>query len=304
MGNDYTATLKSTETEEFIDIYFYRPIGYWWARLFRRLGIHPNTVTILSILLGMAAGYCFYFKDLYINVIGMLLLIWANMYDSADGQLARMTGQKTELGRMLDGFAGDLWFFSIYFAICMRLNDQWGIWIWLIAAFAGFICHAKQCQLADYYRNIHLFFLKGEAGSELRNSQNLESFYQTLSWKKDLIAKAFQFFYIRYTRSQEQMAPAFQTFYKQLSDESGHLHVPPHIRESFLEGSRPLMKYTNILTFNTRAIALFLSLFIDEPWLYFVFEITLMSFLFFYMRHKHETLCKRLYKELTSSSNA
>ena len=58
------------------------------------------------------------------------------------------------------------------------------------------------------------------------------------------------------------------------------------------------------LTFNTRAIALFLSLFIDEPWLYFVFEITLMSFLFFYMRHKHETLCKRLYKELTSSSNA
>ena len=64
------------------------------------------------------------------------------------------------------------------------------------------------------------------------------------------------------------------------------------------------MKYTNILTFNTRAIALFLSLFIDEPWLYFVFEITLMSFLFFYMRHKHETLCKRLYKELTSSSNA
>ena len=304
MGNDYTATLKSTETEEFIDIYFYRPIGYWWARLFRRLGIHPNTVTILSILLGMAAGYCFYFKDLYINVIGMLLLIWANMYDSADGQLARMTGQKTALGRMLDGFAGDLWFFSIYFAICMRLNDQWGIWIWLIAAFAGFICHAKQCQLADYYRNIHLFFLKGEAGSELRNSQNLESFYQTLSWKNDLIAKAFQFFYIRYTRSQEQMAPAFQTFYKQLSDESGHLHGPPHIRESFLEGSRPLMKYTNILTFNTRAIALFLSLFIDEPWLYFVFEITLMSFLFFYMRHKHETLCKRLYKELTSSSNA
>lgn len=50
------------------------------------------------------------------NLIGMFLLIWANWYDCADGQLARMTGQKTLIGRILDGFAGDVWFFSIYFS--------------------------------------------------------------------------------------------------------------------------------------------------------------------------------------------
>ena len=37
------------------------------------------------------------------------------------------------------------------------------------------------------------------------------------------------------------------------------------------------MKYTNILTFNTRAIALYISLLIGEPWLYFVFEIIVMT---------------------------
>ena len=95
------STLKSMDTEEFIDIHFYRPIGYRWALLFRRLGISPNSVTIASIFIGIASGICFYPCDLTINIIGMLLLVWANSYDSADGQLARMTGQKSALRKAL-----------------------------------------------------------------------------------------------------------------------------------------------------------------------------------------------------------
>lgn len=95
MGNEFVSTLKSADTEEWIDILFYRPAGYRWALLFRRLGVHPNTVTVFSIILGVASGVLFYYKDICLNVSGILLLVWANMYDSADGQLARLTGQKT-----------------------------------------------------------------------------------------------------------------------------------------------------------------------------------------------------------------
>ena len=154
------STLKSMDTEEWLDIHFTRPLGLLWAKFFNYFGIHPNVVTILSIILGVAAGVCFYFEDIRITLLGIFLLVWANLYDSCDGQLARMTGKKTRMGRVLDGFAGDAWFFSIYFFICLRLSPIWGIWIWLLAAVSGLICHAKQCQLADYYRNIHLFFLK------------------------------------------------------------------------------------------------------------------------------------------------
>ena len=110
------------------------------------------------------------------TLIGILLLMWANHYDSADGQLARLTGQKTQWGRMLDGFAGDIWFFTIYAAICLRLMDQpmpfhigdgmsiGGFLFGVLAAFSGTVCHSKQCTLADYYRNIHLYFLKGKNG--------------------------------------------------------------------------------------------------------------------------------------------
>ena len=105
-----SSTFKSQDTEEWLDIYFTRPLGYLWARFFDKLGVHPNVVTILSILLGIAAAVCFYFEDLWVNIGGIFLLVWANLYDSADGQLARMTGKKTRWGRILDGFAGDVWF--------------------------------------------------------------------------------------------------------------------------------------------------------------------------------------------------
>ncbi|MGL4852338.1 MAG: CDP-alcohol phosphatidyltransferase family protein [Phocaeicola sp.] len=288
-----SSTYKSIDTEEFLDIHFNRPIGYLWALLFQRLNIHPNVITIVSIVIGAAAGVMFYFPDLYHNMIGMGLLIWANHYDSADGQLARMTGKKTLWGRILDGFAGDVWFFCIYAAICLRLMPTWGFWIWALAALAGLVFHSKQCALSDYYRNIHLFFLKGKEGSELDNGLQQQVLFASKPWRGNFWYKMFHFFYARYTFSQEQMSPAFQRFFALVKERYGST-IPTSLQQAFRKGSLPLMKYANILTFNTRAIALFISLFIDMPWLYFVFELTVMNVLFFYMRARHEALCKQL----------
>lgn len=293
------ATLKSADTEEWIDLLFYRPVGYRWALFFHKLGVTPNAITVASIFLGVAAGILFYYNDLLLNVIGMCLLVWANMYDSADGQLARMTGQKSEIGRILDGVSGDFWFISIYAAICLRLTPEWSYWIWILAAVTG-LCHSKQAAMADYYRNIHLFFLKGKSGSELDNYVQQKAIYNSLSWKKDFIRKLFLWFYCDYTRSQEQLSPAFQRFFALLQQRYGAV-APQEIRDEFRRESLPLMKYTNILSFNTRVIVLFISLLVDEPWLYFVFELTVLNGLLVYMVWQHERLSNKLYKEIQMS---
>ena len=301
------ASFKSMDTEEFLDIHFNRPIGYVWALFFNRFGVHPNVVTILSILLGVTAGVMFYFPDMKHTITGIVLLMWANHYDSCDGQLARITGKKTRWGRRLDDFAGDLWFISIYAAICLRLTFQplpfgigaehgtvWGIGIWALALLSGTLCHSRQCALADYYRNIHLFFLKGESGSELDNFKQQREIFHSLPWKRNFWWKAFLYFYGNYTRKQERMTPNFQRFYTFVQQKYGNA-VPQELRDEFRRLSLPLMKYANILTFNTRAIALYVSLLIGEPWLYFVFEIVVMTALFLYMRHRHEAVCAFLY---------
>lgn len=293
MSNNLEATFKSQDTEEWLDIHFTRPLGLMWANLFNRFNVHPNVITLLSIVLGAAAGVMFYYPDLLHTVAGILLLVWANLYDSADGQLARMTGKKTMWGRVLDGFAGDVWFFAIYAAICLRLTPEWGIWIWLLAAASGFIFHAKQCQLADYYRNIHLYFIKGKSGSELDSSQKLRADFRALTWRKDPVSKTFLYFYGNYTRSQEMQTPAFQRFYAALRGRFGE-QIPQTLRDDFRRGSLPLMKYANILTFNTRAIVLYVVMLVGQPWLYFVFEVTIMTLIYCYMRSRHEGLCREL----------
>lgn len=291
------STLKSSDTEEFIDIHFYRPIGYRWALLFQKLGITPNAVTIASIFLGVSAGVCFYFDCLWITILGIFLLVWANSFDSADGQLARMTKQFSALGRVLDGFAGDLWFASIYIAICLRLYPVWDWSIWAMAIFAGYF-HAKQASMADYYRNIHLLFLKGKSGSELDSSAELKAKDKTLTWKNNFFAKIVLFFYLEYTKGQEEWSPTFQKLKKVLNERFGNSVPSDDFRKEFRNKSFPLMKWTNILSFNTRAIALCISLLVKEPWIYFVFELTVLNIILAYMIRKHENMCKNFVTDI------
>ena len=290
------STLKSMDTEEPIDIYFYRPIGYQWALLFQKLGITPNAVTIASIFLGVGAGICFYFNSIWIILLGIFLLVWANSFDSADGQLARMTKQFSPLGRALDGFAGDLWFLSIYVAISLKLYPVWGSAIWVLAIVAGYF-HSKQAAMADYYRNIHLLFLKGKAGSELDNSKELTEKYKRQTLKNDWFDKIYLFFYLQYTKGQEGWTFGFQKMFAVLKGKFGE-EYPESFRAAFREKSLPLMKYTNILSFNIRAIVLFISVLVSLPWIYFVFELTVLNVLLVYMVYRHEKICRQFTREL------
>lgn len=295
------STMKSAETESRFELYVTRTPGYLWALLFQKLGIHPIAVTLMSIIIGATSGYFFYQTDLRMNIIGICLLIWANWYDCADGQLARMTGKKTLIGRILDGFAGDVWFFCIYFGMCLRLTPEWGIWIWLLAAWAGLRCHGRQCAIGDYYRNIHLWFLLGEKGSELATSQQEKEEFRSLKWcSSEWFHKLYLFFYIRYTQSQEDQTPCFQKLFHAIQDKLGG-HVSEDMRQRFRQDSLPLMPITNILTFDTRAGVLFFSVLIGMPWIYLVFESTVLEVLRYRMIYRHENLCQKYLNEIIHS---
>jgi len=293
------ASFKSGETEEWLDIYFTRPIGLALALVCGRLGITPNAITLAGIAIGALAGWMFHYSDLYHNGCGVVLLMLANFCDSADGQLARLTNQKTLLGRMLDGFASDVWFFSIYVALVFRLWHEpmplfgiaWQGWGFVLCAVAGFLCHATQCALADYYRNIHLWFLKGDSGSELDSYSKEQQIYDSLVPEGWSFARLYHYFYKGYCKKQERLTPRFQAFFQRYRAAED---VPPAVGRQFLDGSRPLMPLTNILTHNTRAFALFVAALVNIPWLYPLFEIVVLQPLYYYMRWKHEHMCETL----------
>ena len=300
---EYMQSLKSLDTEEGIDLAFYRPLGFFWARIARRLGITPNAITIAAIFLGIGAAAAFYFPCLGINIAGMALLILANSFDSADGQLARLTRQYSRIGRILDGLCGDIWFFAIYVAICLRtdMHIQWfgahPLIIWIIALVAG-VCHAKQAALADYYRQFHLYFLKGASGSELDTCDDLRRQLHSIPWKGNVWRKLTLLFYSNYTANQEVTTRSMQALRTAMHSRFPQGDIPQEFRNEFRRLSLPLMKWTNALTFNWRTITLFATLFIGYPWLYFVVELTVFNIMLLYMRRRHEALCRTLTAQL------
>ena len=300
------ASFKSKDTEEWLDVYFTRPIGLVFAIFWNKLGVHPNVITILSIFLGVGAGIMFSYTDLMHNILGVLLLMFANFCDSTDGQMARLTGKKTLLGRVLDGFSGDVWFATIYFAIIFRLFNQnipgtelhWHLLIFVLAFVAGVMCHSPQSSLADYYRQIHLLFLKGKEGSELDNYAQQRQIYENLP-KSKWFDRLFYYNYANYCKSQEKRTPKFQKMMEVVKERYGSVeNMPQELKEQFIKGSRPLMKYTNILTFNVRAITLYVTCLLNCPWVYLLVEIIILSIIYIYMHKKHESLCAEITNQI------
>ena len=293
------ATMKSEETEGRFELLFTRTPGYVWALVFKALHIHPIAVTLISIVLGAASAFFFVKTDLQSNIIAVVLLITANWLDCADGQLARMTGKKTLIGRILDGFAGDVWFQFIYVAIALRLTPWFagiGGWPcvvagWLFGAYAGYWCHVHQANLADYYRNQHLYFQLGRGRSELDRSRQLTARYDSLRWRSnDWFEKLYLFFYIRYTLRQEHMTPRCQEMLDAMQATYGD-DIPDELRQEFCRRSRPLQPACQLLTFDLRIFVLYVSALLNIIWLYWLFEGTVLQIIFLRLRGQHEQLC-------------
>src|SRR3989449_8014914 len=136
---------KGRAVEEWVDLHFFRPIGIRIARALQPTGISADQVTLWSLAIGLVAGHLFAYRDRWTNAIGFALFIASDIFDSADGQLARLRGSSTRFGLALDGISDNLRFVNLYVHLTYRLIHAG--WWWpgavLLVALAG-LAHAYQ----------------------------------------------------------------------------------------------------------------------------------------------------------------
>ena len=299
MNNQSTITfkdsLKSWDTENWLDKHFYRPVGFKIALLLRSTSITPNAITIFSIFVGVGACLLFYpDNQLWINLIGFALLIFANILDCVDGQLARITGIKSEIGRILDGFCGDVWFLTFYSVITLRLinSEGWGWWTVLIAV-ASALSHFYQAGMVDFYKTLHIHVIKGGKNSEFENTASIKVKYQTLTWKEAPVAKLFMKLYYFYTWNQERGKPQLRRYIDQMNTKYPDGYPEDKIA-AFRKESLRMMPLLDSFTFNTRSIVMLVTLVLNVEWLYFAIEILVLNPLLFIAIHRHERMCADL----------
>lgn len=166
---EYWKSIKSFDTEEKLDLYFYRPFGFVIAKVAWRLSVSPTGLTLIGLAMGLASGYFFFHNESTVSLVGAsILLVMAGVFDSSDGQLARMGGKSTKLGLVLDGLCDNLVFASAYIGSTLTVASRLGFFTWPAALFAG-ACHSFQSSMLDYYNREYLYFGCGKIHADYWN---------------------------------------------------------------------------------------------------------------------------------------
>ena len=294
------ATYKSRDVEGWIDIYFYRKIGFFLARFFAKLRMTPTAVTFFGAAVGILAGHLYYYRSLSINIAGMILHVFANALDNADGQLARITQQGSRAGRTLDGLCDAIVFASVYVHLSLRHVMEGGsAWIWLVALAAAF-SHSLQSAVADYYRHGYLFFVHGKSRSELDSSDALRRVSDQLSWRRQPWQKFLARFYLNYTREQEMLAPQQARLLAAVDSRSGI--TPSWFADDYRRRNGQMTKWFNVMTVNTRMLFLFALLFLGKPTWYFFVDLTLLNLVLAYVLVRQNQMSREMCVELERRS--
>jgi hypothetical protein len=296
------STYKAREVEGLLDVYFYRPIGFRLAHFFAQLKIKPAGVSLLAGICGVIAGHLYFYRDLGINIAGMVLHVCSNTLDNADGQLARLTQQQSRKGRIIDSVADHLVFASIYVHLTLRYALQGASpAIWFLALGAG-ISHALQGAAADYYRSTYLY-LAGRAGTEIDSCSGLRSDYRKLSWRQRAWDKILLLLYMNFTLQQEILAPQLKRL-REIVNAVFHGQIPGWLQQQYRDAAGGMLKPWRLLMTNARMLVLFLLLLIGQPVYYFWFELIPLNVLFVYLIVRQEKMAESLEQLVAARSSS
>jgi hypothetical protein len=193
---------KGELVEEWADRKFFRPLGYLICRRLLPTRITPDQVTVASLVLGLVAGHLFFYDSRWVNLAGVVLFVISDIFDSADGQLARSRGTSTPFGRVVDGVSDNLRFINLYLTLIARLVVAGHSWEALGLGVAAGLSHALQSTAVDTIRQAYLYLGAG-TGSELDLPEGVEQRPRTSGWRGWAAAG-----YARYVRRQARLLPA------------------------------------------------------------------------------------------------
>lgn len=285
---------KGRAVEEWLDLRFFRPLGIRIARALEPTGISADQVTLWSILIGLVAGHLFVYPDRWVNALGLLLFIVSEVFDSADGQLARLRGTSTRFGRALDGIGDNVRFFNLYLHLTVRLVHHGAGWPGvLLVALAG-LSHSLQSAAVDFVRNAFLFAGIGTAG-ELDLPEDLEGGREQgpLAWFGARV-------YRDYVRRQAQLFPRSVRLIRVLRQ----VKVPEAFRIEYRERQQPLLPFCSWLGQNIRFAVLGLAAMAGRPSEYFWVEATALNVILAVLLIVHEWNATALSDVLQTESNA
>ncbi len=196
--NLYNQSLKPIETEEPVALLIFRPISFLLAVLLKPTPVHPNLVTIVSVICGALSGYFFFKSQTYPAYYAALLLFVAHILDCVDGQLARIKELSSRLGKTLDGLADIVTYISIFVGVAYAIshNGQSGGLHWSFYGIFAILNYLIHIHLFDHFKNELIHYSIPEYHEKLEGIDRLKRIYRNLG--KSIGARGYKLILILY----------------------------------------------------------------------------------------------------------
>lgn len=152
----YARSVKSPASDELINTYLIRPLAGLLVEPLTNTGVTPNHLTIGSILFGIIAACLFLQGTHAFTAAAGAALFIKDLLDSADGQLARATGQFSRKGRFLDSIGDFIVNLLVFSLIGVVLAQSHADVLYIFLALAGFLGTTLRVSYHVYYQTSYL----------------------------------------------------------------------------------------------------------------------------------------------------
>jgi CDP-L-myo-inositol myo-inositolphosphotransferase len=146
-------------TDAFFARIINRPISLLMTRFFLRLGIPPNSLSIICLAIGLVSGGLIARGGYLHSLLGAFLFEFASIFDGCDGEIARLTFRTSKLGGFLD-MVGDAVIFVMFF-LCLPIGLYRGSHrpVWLILGVLALV------SMGAFYLQLAAFMKKAKLGN-------------------------------------------------------------------------------------------------------------------------------------------
>lgn len=226
-------------------------------------GLHPNTITIAGLVFGLLAGAAYTrWADWHFAALGFALMIAWHVMDGLDGKLARATGKTSAIGRFLDGVADYATFVAVNLALALTHPDTG---LALALAVASGVAHALQSQFYEGERATYIRRLNGDFVPVARTAAGgaAERLYNSLEARLGNRTRPFD----------ARLAAA-----------------GPDARAALIAAWQPraaaILRWMAPLSANGRTLAIFIAALLQQPILYWLWELVVLTLLALAAAHR------------------
>lgn len=294
------ARSRPIEIEELSNRFVIHPLSRGLATLLIPTGISANAVSVLGLVMMMAAAAFYFLLDWpWAALVGFCFQFIWHVFDGADGEVARRTGTSSTKGEIVDGICDHLGHLVLYVTVTFVAARTMGPALtWCVALVGGF-SRVFQANCYESARRNYRRWVYGVGWIRNKLEHNRTESGMGL-WGRFSSFSAHT--YLRVSRRVSGDDRELEAALMRLAE--GPPEKAARARELYRHRQLALVQLASLLSLNNATLALFVSMLAGSPFYFFLFEAVVMNAVLWFCQRSQTHSYAALLRELTALEQA